>query len=102
MRHLIYTDQAEADLQQIADYVEQETLDEDAAIAFVDRIQDKCAYLAGLPGTLGTSRPDLREDMRSTPFQGYVIFFRYRNELFEVVNVLHGSKDLIAYFGDDG
>jgi len=54
--------------------------------------------LASLPGTLGQARPELRPDIRSTPFSGYVIFFRYEGDDFEVVNVLEGHRDVDAYF----
>ena len=40
-------------------------------------------------------------DMRSFAFKGYVIFFRYENDRFEVVNVFEGHRDIIAYFRDD-
>ncbi len=36
--------------------------------------------------------------MRSFAFRGYVIFFRYDNDRFEVINVLEGSQDFDSYF----
>ena len=39
--------------------------------------------------------------MRSFAFKGYVIFFRYEDDRFEVVNVLEGHRDVIAHFRDD-
>lgn len=55
---------------------------------------------------MGRSRPELRPDIRSTPFRGYLIFFRYLpsetdRDIFEVVNVIEGHRDLIAYFCDE-
>lgn len=38
-------------------------------------------------------------DIRSAPFKGYVIFFRYERGRFEVVNILEG--DIERYFADD-
>jgi hypothetical protein len=32
---------------------------------------------------------------------GYVIFFRYEDDTFLVVNVLEGHRDIVAYFRDD-
>jgi toxin ParE1/3/4 len=59
--------------------------------------------LARLPGTLGTARPELRHDLRSMPESGYIIFFRYLDDVLEIVNVLHGSRDIISFYdtGDD-
>jgi plasmid stabilization system protein ParE len=39
--------------------------------------------------------------MRSFAFKGYVIFFRYEGENFEVVNVLEGHRDIVSYFQQD-
>ena len=57
--------------------------------------------LASLPGTLGRPRPALRPDIRSFPFKGYVIFFRYEGDAMEVVNVLEGHRDVPSHFGKD-
>jgi toxin ParE1/3/4 len=45
-------------------------------------------------------RPELRSDIRSFPFKGYVIFFRYHAGRFEVVNILDGHRDVEGFFGD--
>ena len=98
MRRLRFTDDARRDLVDIALYIATESQSREIAIAFVERLRAKCRHLASLPATLGTARPDLCEDIRSTPCQGYVIFFRYQDDALEVVNVLHGSRDVIVYF----
>ena len=33
--------------------------------------------------------------------KGYVIFFRYADERFEVVDLLEGHRDIEAFFGDE-
>lgn len=98
MRQLHFTDDADRNLVDIALYIATESQSREFALAFVERLRAKCRQLASLPATLGTARPDLREDIRSTPCQGYVIFFRYGDAVLEVVNVLHGSRDVIRYF----
>lgn len=60
----------------------------------------QCAKLAALPGVLGRARPELRPDIRSFAFRGYVIFFRYRGDRLEVVSVLEGHRDIDAHFSD--
>jgi plasmid stabilization system protein ParE len=57
--------------------------------------------LAALPGTLGRARPELRPDIRSFAFGSYVIFFRYGGDRFEVVNIIEGHRDIVAYYEDD-
>jgi toxin ParE1/3/4 len=39
--------------------------------------------------------------IRSFSFKGLVIFFRYEGDTFQVVNVLEGHRDIIAYFRED-
>lgn len=98
MRRLRFTDDASDNLVDIALYIASENQSHKIALAFVERLRAKCRHLATLPATLGTPRPDLREDIRSTSCQGYVIFFRYQGNVMEVVNVLHGNRGVIGYF----
>jgi toxin ParE1/3/4 len=68
---------------------------------FTGLLRAQCGKLAMLPGTLGRARPELRPDMRSFAFKGYVIFFRYQTDTFEVLNVVEGNRDILARFRDD-
>jgi plasmid stabilization system protein ParE len=61
-------------------------------------LREKCHKLAALDATHGRARPELRGDIRSFPYQGYLIFFRYRDERFEVVNILEGHRDIESFF----
>jgi plasmid stabilization system protein ParE len=77
----------------------------EAAARFTAEIIAKCEHLALLPGLLGRGRPELRADIRSAPFKGYLIFFRYlpskrERNILEIVDILEGHRDLIAYFTD--
>jgi putative addiction module CopG family antidote len=101
VRRLILLDSAVADFVSILDYISRESGSCVVGRGFVDRLQNQCKKLASLPGTLGWPRPDLRPDIRSFAFKGYVIFFRYEGDTFQVVNVLEGHRDIIAYFSDD-
>lgn len=68
------------------------------ADGFVGKLRARCHHLARLPGTRGRARPGLRPDIRSAPFKGYVIFFRYIEDRFEVVNILEEHRDIDAFF----
>lgn len=94
MRRLRYTAAARADLAEIAAYIAEQSDSRAVAEAFADRLRQKCAQLAMLPGTLGTARPELGHELRSTPFQAYVIFFRYEEDAVTIVDVLHGQRDI--------
>jgi plasmid stabilization system protein ParE len=92
----------ENDLVEILEYIVHVTGSLATGQHFVAELRDKCHHLAGLPGTLGRARPELRPDIRSFPYKGYVIFFRYIDDTFEVVDILEGHRDIEAWFRDDG
>lgn len=101
MRRLVYGSAARDDLLHILTYITREARDRNVGAAFVAKLRAQCMKLSQLDGTLGTARPELRADIRSTPCQGYVIFFRYRaDDVVEIVNILHGSRDIIRYFDE--
>jgi toxin ParE1/3/4 len=101
VRRRVYLASARRDIGDILEYVTRESGSLAIGRGFVDLLRMQCRKLASLPGTLGRSRPELRPDIRSFPFKGYVIFFRYVDGLFEVVNVLEGHRDIIGYFRND-
>lgn len=99
MPKLRWLPSAKADLLEILEYIARESGSVATGQRFVATLRSKCASLASLPATLGTARPEFRPDIRSFPFRGYVIFFRYHNGLFEVVNIIEGHRDIDALFG---
>jgi len=51
---------------------------------------------------MGRLRPELRTDLRSHPFESYLIFFRYLNGgILEIVNILEGHRDIAAFYRRD-
>jgi plasmid stabilization system protein ParE len=71
------------------------------ARGYVRRLRDHCHHLAGLPGQVGRPRPELMEGVRSAAFGSHVIFFRYVDGRFEVVNILHGHRDIETFFAGE-
>lgn len=103
MPRLVFTPAAQANLIEIAGYIEGASDSIDAAERFIGRLLTKCEELAALPGRMGRQRPELLPGLRSAAFGNYVIFFRYTDlpeaqEIFEVVNILEGHRDIEAYF----
>lgn len=101
MRRLVYLAAARRDLATILAFITRESGSLALARTFVDALRQQCRKLASLPGTLGRARPELRSDIRSFAYQGYVIFFRYQGEKFEVVAVLEGHRDSLGHFHAD-
>jgi len=98
LRHLRYTDAALDDLVDIAFQIAIESGSRSLAEAFIARIRSKCERIAILPGTLGKAHPEFRHDFRSTPYQAYIIFFRYDGNAVEIINVLAAARDINAHF----
>ncbi len=101
MPRLVYLASARRDFAAILEYITRQSGSLAVGQGFVEAVRQQCRKLASLPGTLGRARPQLRHDIRSFAFRNYVIFFRYKNDTFEVVNVIEGHRDLVAYFWDD-
>lgn len=99
-RRLVYLDAARADLLAILRFIADQSGSVGVAERFTDDLRAKCRRLAELRATLGRARPELRPDIRSFAFRGYVIFFRYGADRLEIVNILEGHRDIDAHFGD--
>lgn len=71
---------------------------------FVDRITAYCEKISAMPNIMGRARPELGAGLRSLVFGNYVVFVRYlggtmhRPDIMQVTHVVHGSRDLDAYF----
>lgn len=100
MKWLIYADDAQSDLAEVYDFVS-DIAGDDVAQTTIDALRGKCRQLAELSGTLGRARPELRADLRSFPFRGYVIFFRYTDDELVVIDILSARRDIDAHFEED-
>ena len=107
MPRLVLTPAAQANLIEIAGYIESASGSIDAAERFIERLLSRCEELAALPGRMGRERPELLAGLHSVVFGNYVIFFRYAGlpeaqDVFEVVNILEDHRDIDAYFRRKG
>jgi toxin ParE1/3/4 len=67
---------------------------------FTKQLRQQGSKPADLPGALGRARPELRSDIRSFAFRGYVISFRYAPDVLEVVDIQEGHRDIEGHFAD--
>ena len=86
---------ARIDIDGIWEYIAEDS--ETQADAFVDRLAAKFILLGGRP-ELGRLRDDLMAQLRSFPFERYIIFYRSVPDGIEVIRVLHGARDVEAQF----
>jgi len=86
---------AQTDLDEIYDYVAQESLS--AADRLIDSIQERFVLLAAHP-LMGQARPELAPNVRSFAVGNYVVFYRPRKDGIEVARVIHSARDVECQF----
>jgi len=91
---------AKTDLVNILEYLTRKSGNLIVGRQFVGALRQQCRELASLPGTIGRARPELRPDIRSFAFKGYLILFRYVDDGLEVVNIIEGHRDIEAMVKD--
>lgn len=94
MPRLVLPPAVRRDISDLLAYLVRQGADRRVARLFVTSLRQQCEKLAGLPGTLGTPRPDLAEGVRSFPYRGYVIFFIYGRGSFRVLRIIEGHRDM--------
>jgi toxin ParE1/3/4 len=91
MLSVVRTDQAETDLAEILDYVEERS--PQAAERLARAIDDRCTLLSQLP-LMGRTREELGPGLRSVVLEHYVLFYRVTATAVEVLRILHGIRDI--------
>lgn len=98
MAKLVFLPAAEADIERIEDFIAAD--DPAAAVAFTDRIEQKCLAVAEYPH-MGMPRPELGADLRYFPVGRYLVFYRPTEDQIEIVRVLHGAREVLVQFDAD-
>lgn len=98
MYELRYLEQAKTDLLRIKRYIAKESGSNELALRYTEKLRQQCRKLADLPGTMGRARPELMEDVRSFPYDNYVILFRYSDSLLEIISIIEGHRDIEELF----
>ena len=89
--------EAAADLDEIWDYIAQDSLD--AADRWIERLFETFEGLAQTP-RMGHSRKDLTAyPVLFWPVGAYLVIYRLRQPYIEIVAVTHGGRDVPALLG---
>lgn len=86
---------AAQDLEGIGDYIAQDN--PHRAITFIVELRSQCDRIAASPKAC-RSRPELGENIRSSAYGNYVIFFQDTPVELCIVRVLHGAMDAGSRF----
>jgi plasmid stabilization system protein ParE len=89
--HVVLSVAAEADLQEIGDWI---ALDNPVrAASFVRELREACLTLADMPRAFPVVRRRRAVQIRRKPYCSYLIFYRVRRQTVEILHVLHGARD---------
>ena len=98
MSRALFRRSAQRNLSDLRAYLNRSSGNTSISRKFILRIRAYCDHLASLPFEMGRDCSELAPNLRSATFEGYVIFFRYEGERFEVVNIVEGHRDMPEYF----
>lgn len=91
MADVLKAPQAQADLEAILEELDEKS--PKAANRIAAAVDKKCEALGRFP-EMGRAREEIIPGLRSTLVGKYVLFYRIRGEVVEVLRVLHGRRDL--------
>ncbi|NWC95755.1 MULTISPECIES: type II toxin-antitoxin system RelE/ParE family toxin [unclassified Pseudomonas] len=90
---LLITPSAVQDIEDIGFYIAQDNARR--ALSFIGELRQQFRIIASTPLAY-RSRKELGENLRSSGYGRYVIFFECSDELVTIVRVLHEARDLGA------
>lgn len=85
------TAEAEADLEQIASYVAEQS--PRSALKLVRELRERCESLLDAPRGYPLVPRYERFGVRRRPFGRFLIFYRIGEDRIEVIHILHGARD---------
>ena len=93
---VIFTKQAERDLEQIADFIAQDN--PVRALSFIQEVEKKCLSIGDIPKAFLVV-PELAEfGIRRRVYQSYSIFFSIQSDYIFIVRVLNSAMDYTTLF----
>lgn len=88
---VIITDEAEADLEHIADHIAEDS--PLRALSFTRELRDCCERLADMPESFPLVPRYEHTGVRRRVYGSYLIFYRVAIDTVEVIHVLHGAMN---------
>jgi len=89
-----FTTEANADLQQIGDYIAKDN--PSRALSFVDELEQKCLTIAASSKAFPLVPRYEQHGIRRRVHRSYLIFYRVEAEQVVIVHVLHAATDYAA------
>ncbi|KKB11825.1 hypothetical protein VE25_10670 [Devosia geojensis] len=64
-----------------------------AADAILERLDEAVTMLSEYPDA-GRARPELGPEVRYFPVEHYLVFYRYQDNVVDVLRILHAARDI--------
>ena len=97
MSRFIIAIEASADLDEIGDYFLDRSVE--AGERWFQEFNQKCKYLVQYP-SIGRSYSDIRSYLRGLPLNGFIVFYRLKDDGIEIMRVINGRRDFDEVFAD--
>jgi toxin ParE1/3/4 len=95
---LCYTKPAIQDIEEIADYIAQQSGLEQSEI-FLSKLESKFSKIVTFP-LLGKKRDEILSDVRTVPLDKYLILYIPIGDEIEILRVVSGYRDLSKLFAE--
>lgn len=95
MAQVIRSEQAQADLEEILDYLDSQSTQ--AADRFATKFEQSCELHAKHP-QIGASSYEYAPNLRHFTVWNYAVFYRPIDDGIEVIRVIHGARDIPKLF----
>ena len=96
MKPVIFSVLAESDLEQIGDYIAQDS--PHRALSFIRQLRVQCQKLEQFPKS-HRRFPELGQTAHIMPYGKYVVLYRVREEYVSIERILHGGRDILPLIG---
>ena len=97
MKPVFFSNKAEEDLEEIADYIAQDS--PTRALSFISVLRQQCEKLSLYP-TSFRRYPELGPDAHIMPHKNYVILYLNLDDYVSIERILHGARDILALLED--
>ncbi len=88
---VVITDAAKADLVEIGEFIRPHN--PRRAMAFVDELLNRCIALADMSRAYPLVPRYEYHGIRRYTYRDYLIFYRVKEEMVEVIHIVHGARD---------
>jgi toxin ParE1/3/4 len=88
---VVIAEAARSDLIAIGEFIQQQN--PARAVTFVNELLDRCDEIPDMPRAYSLVPRYERWGVRRRVYQNYLIFYRIREELIEIIRILNGAQD---------